>query len=337
MSLATRCAACGTVFRVVQDQLRVSSGWVRCGRCGEVFNAIESLVDLETDRPGDGGLPSVHGARVMEDLARVAGKVEPGSWSPPPSPAADAYPPGDVEPGRRDKPSIADTGPLGHELASEPEASARRPLDVVFDSDGDVPATGLPPTASTPGLRPWPTRATEHPPPKVAPGFVRQAERAARWRHPAMRAGLSMVAVVAAAVLGWQVSVTHHDWLAARWPVLTPVVEQMCAVGGCRLEPPRRIESLVVDSSGLIRSDALGQYRLTAVMFNRSSLALRVPAVDLAITDALGQVIARRVLAVSELGVDATEIKPGAELLVAATLEVTAAPVVGYTIELFYP
>jgi ribosomal protein L11 methyltransferase len=31
--LATRCSACGTVFRVVQDQLRVSEGWVRCGRC----------------------------------------------------------------------------------------------------------------------------------------------------------------------------------------------------------------------------------------------------------------------------------------------------------------
>ena len=45
MSLATRCTACGTVFRVVQDQLRVSEGWVRCGRCTEVFNAVENLVD----------------------------------------------------------------------------------------------------------------------------------------------------------------------------------------------------------------------------------------------------------------------------------------------------
>ena len=43
MSLATRCTACGTVFRVVQDQLKVSEGWVRCGRCNEVFNALEGL------------------------------------------------------------------------------------------------------------------------------------------------------------------------------------------------------------------------------------------------------------------------------------------------------
>ena len=83
MSLATRCTSCGTVFRVVQDQLRVSSGWVRCGRCSEVFNAIESLVDLELDRPGEGAAASVHGSRVMQDLARVAA----GTAEPPVAPA----------------------------------------------------------------------------------------------------------------------------------------------------------------------------------------------------------------------------------------------------------
>ena len=43
MTLATRCPACGTAFRVVSDQLRVSSGWVRCGRCGSSFDALEHL------------------------------------------------------------------------------------------------------------------------------------------------------------------------------------------------------------------------------------------------------------------------------------------------------
>ena len=48
MTLATRCPTCGTVFRVVQDQLRVSQGWVRCGRCSEAFNALESMVEVPT-------------------------------------------------------------------------------------------------------------------------------------------------------------------------------------------------------------------------------------------------------------------------------------------------
>lgn len=37
--LITRCPACGTRFRVVPDQLRISEGWVRCGHCAEVFDA----------------------------------------------------------------------------------------------------------------------------------------------------------------------------------------------------------------------------------------------------------------------------------------------------------
>lgn len=51
MSLATRCPSCDTVFRVVQDQLKVSEGWVRCGRCDTVFSALEGLFDLEREAP----------------------------------------------------------------------------------------------------------------------------------------------------------------------------------------------------------------------------------------------------------------------------------------------
>ena len=62
MSLATRCTECGTVFRVVQDQLKVSEGWVRCGRCSAVFNALENLCELEADSIDSGRAPA-HGAR----------------------------------------------------------------------------------------------------------------------------------------------------------------------------------------------------------------------------------------------------------------------------------
>lgn len=51
MSLATRCTHCGTIFKVVQDQLKVSEGWVRCGRCNEVFHALPTLFDLDTEPP----------------------------------------------------------------------------------------------------------------------------------------------------------------------------------------------------------------------------------------------------------------------------------------------
>ncbi len=70
MSLATRCPICSTVFRVVQDQLKVSEGWVRCGRCAKVFNAFEGLFDLERELAAMTP-PTVSPAqRVLEDLAQ---------------------------------------------------------------------------------------------------------------------------------------------------------------------------------------------------------------------------------------------------------------------------
>lgn len=46
MSLITRCPTCGTMFKVVPDQLRISEGWVRCGHCTEVFDASANLQDV---------------------------------------------------------------------------------------------------------------------------------------------------------------------------------------------------------------------------------------------------------------------------------------------------
>jgi predicted Zn finger-like uncharacterized protein len=78
--LATRCPACGTVFRVVLDQLRVSEGWVRCGRCSDVFNAGQALVDLESGatrrlvfetppgEPAPPAPPAAHGQDTVAEL-----------------------------------------------------------------------------------------------------------------------------------------------------------------------------------------------------------------------------------------------------------------------------
>lgn len=49
MSFITRCPSCGTAFRVVSDQLRISEGWVRCGHCQHVFDAT---LDLQPWWPG---------------------------------------------------------------------------------------------------------------------------------------------------------------------------------------------------------------------------------------------------------------------------------------------
>ncbi len=47
MSLVTRCTSCGTLFKVVADQLKISDGWVRCGQCATVFDAQANLVEAQ--------------------------------------------------------------------------------------------------------------------------------------------------------------------------------------------------------------------------------------------------------------------------------------------------
>jgi predicted Zn finger-like uncharacterized protein len=71
MSLATRCIHCGTIFKIVEDQLKVSEGWVRCGRCQEVFNALPTLFDMESEAPPPRRTPPPQPAPVHEPVTTV--------------------------------------------------------------------------------------------------------------------------------------------------------------------------------------------------------------------------------------------------------------------------
>ncbi|MDM0122482.1 DUF3426 domain-containing protein [Variovorax arabinosiphilus] len=95
MSLATRCPECGTTFKVVRDQLRISDGWVRCGRCSHVFDGTEHLHDTEAVAP-DGGP-----AATVDDVSRGPALPSPEASAPsafvgddaePASTASDAAP-----------------------------------------------------------------------------------------------------------------------------------------------------------------------------------------------------------------------------------------------------
>ena len=155
MSLATRCPACGTIFRVVQDQLKVSEGWVRCGQCHEVFHGIEALFDLDSD-------PAV--------AARRAAARRPAAAPPPTRVFADQRASAPI-------PMPVQTPPAP---APSPIAIPVRPSAPVSTSRQSVPATpsafgtsGLP--AAPPAIRPGytgftpATRPLEPPPPPRSP------------------------------------------------------------------------------------------------------------------------------------------------------------------------
>ncbi|MBW8469440.1 MAG: DUF3426 domain-containing protein [Thiobacillus sp.] len=66
MSFTTRCPACGTMFKVVPDQLKISDGWVRCGHCADVFDATLYLQTWEAPAPEPQLVPAAAPAAASE-------------------------------------------------------------------------------------------------------------------------------------------------------------------------------------------------------------------------------------------------------------------------------
>ena len=111
----------------------------------------------------------------------------------------------------------------------------------------------------------------------------------------------------------------------------------MCGPLACRVGPVHAIDSLALESSGLVRVEKSNVYKLQLALRNRSDIAVALPALDLSLTDSQGKLLARRVLRAAELGVKQDTLAAGRELALQATLQAATEPVAGYTLELFYP
>ena len=88
MSYTTRCPACGTTFRVVPDQLKISDGWVRCGHCADVFDATLYLQAWVPPPAAAARAPDPVVEASVNSRAEVAGPaaMPPDNPSTPPAP-----------------------------------------------------------------------------------------------------------------------------------------------------------------------------------------------------------------------------------------------------------
>lgn len=318
MSLATRCTSCGTVFRVVQDQLKVSEGWVRCGRCNEVFNALEGLFDLDRDSPPEWS--------ESKQMTPAAAPFEEEREEVPDPDLVDKIDEQLFGTSRR-----TGFGALTG-LGSSDRGRGPDFADARFDTD--VPDdVMLPSLGST-------TPSSSEPPsvdPDDAPAFVRQAEQQARWESSGLRKAMALLAVLLAALLLGQAAHHHRDAVAARLPGAAPALQAWCRWTGCRIEPPRRIEDIVVESTALSKTTSGDAFRFSVVLRNRAPTAAAVPWLELTLTDASGELLARRALSPQDLRVRASEIGAGAETTLQAMLSTGTLRVTGYTVEIFYP
>ncbi|KQW40186.1 zinc-ribbon and DUF3426 domain-containing protein [Rhizobacter sp. Root404] len=318
MSLATRCTACGTVFRVVQDQLKVSEGWVRCGRCSEVFNALEGLFDLTRETPLEApidlppqvprpaaGIDAALGDKIDAQLQRTPD--EPGQ-----APAVSARDRLEFPDARFDTHLLSEPGSdvppdEGAALTVAPDESALL--------DDDIEAASAEP----------------------APEFVQRAQRQARWQSPTMRAAFGGAAALLIVGLALQVMHQQRDFIAARWPATAPALASWCEALSCTIAAPRRIEDVAVDSTALTQSTLPDAYHLAVVLRNRGAIPVAMPSLDLSLTDTTGQLVARKVLTPRDFRAAAAPIRPGTDASLQLEFSAGGARVTGYTVEVFYP
>ena len=358
MSLATRCTACGTVFRVVQDQLKVSEGWVRCGRCNEVFDAREQLFDLERETPPPWPRPiEPQGQALVEALdddvfepehkdAEQADVSLP-SWQQPAEEAQEMRAPQEssvassvLGESEADAPS-SDEYSASSQWLSPPQAP---PASVHFSPDSERHAADAQTRESMPvdidGLAADPDDS-----PHSTPSFMRKAAKVRPPSSPTQRRLWTGVGLALALTLTGQALFHYRDTVAALDPQAHTYLKQLCQLLSCEIRPLQRIDALSVEGSSFTPVPAqIQQYRLAVLLRNRADSALALPSFELSLTDSGGALLARRVLGPADFaasapasGNPAGTIAAKSELSLQTTLRSNDARLVGYTVEVFYP
>lgn len=343
MTLSTRCPSCGTIFKVVPDQLKVSEGWVRCGQCAEVFDASANLRPLEDAfRPE----PAMEPVEPVEEPAPEVALDFPEAAQAPPaavwmrrSPAARILLHGEVP--ERPEPVLHDeVRHFDDETVDVPSAL------LLQTADSDEPQQSLYQPAFVP---PAPDAGTPEAEADAEEGdaaatlrgfdFVRVAERRAFWQRPAVAALSLMVCLLLAAVLLLQVARTERDRLAANLPGLRPALESLCGPLRCQLAPLQRIDAVVIDASSFnkVRGEL---FQFDVEVRNTAGVALAMPSLELTLTDTQDQPLLRRVLAPAELRAAPALAAGGAwsgSLPVQLLPPLTGERVAGYRVLAFYP
>jgi predicted Zn finger-like uncharacterized protein len=304
------------MFKVVPDQLRVSEGWVRCGQCEEVFDANANL------QTGIGESPASEPQRTT-DIPIECSPPHARGHEVDTATAADPEEASVMEPFLEVNPHALHIDPI-EVPGVAPAADAPH---VPFDPSGPPqPAVG--PT-STDAVQAEPVHS-----------FMQHARPPSRWHRRWVRVALSLTCVVLGMLLFLQVVYRERDRIAVMQPDAKRLLERMCTVLACRINPVRQIESVLIDSSSFtkVRADV---YRLNFTLKNAAQIAIATPAMELTLTDMQDQAIVRRVFTAGDFGSQASAMEPGAELQltlpVAVKLSASSTRISGYRLLSFYP
>ena len=149
---------------------------------------------------------------------------------------------------------------------------------------------------------------------------------------------MSLLSLLLAVGLLLQVALHYRDLVVTLLPATRPALQAACELANCRIEPLRRIDDIVIESSALNALPGNETVRLSVVLRNRGVFPLAMPAIELTLTDAGGQMISRRILGPDDFAVAEPAVLPAAsEAPLQLVLATSGRRPSGYTVEPFYP
>ena len=316
MSMVTTCPNCATSFNAEPEVLLARNGRVRCGKCKQIFDGLLHLTSLEA-------------LQATVGMKADAAAEQPTDVSPTPAPA-DYWPP---------LPDAPDTPvpPMPLEIVA-----AAQPEYVAPASDKPV-ATAVASSASVTVPAAWATQE--------APDAPVLADEHDEHDGPPVRVhrGWAMATTAVVLLLVGQVSYQYRSELAVHVPILKPALTQVCAWVGCvvpplqqpaMLLPSAQPTALHIEASDLQIIDKAVPHRvqLTATLRNYAATELGFPALDLALNDPRGHVVARRVFVPREYlpAADAPTavLAPSAEATVRVDMDISGLSAEGFRLTL---
>lgn len=333
--MLTRCPHCATAFRVGPEQLKKRQGRVRCGACHQVFDALDGLIEVTA--PGSSPEPeSAPGSMNIAPLAPLVEVAMPAqqpvvaeavSESVSPTPTTPVAPhqcetadPAQPEPVAEIDPAISDTA-----MSPAQPQMAQAATGGVEAGDSSTDA----------GHWAAAVQALEAPVHRAPPtGKTRRASRVA----------LSLACLLALGTLLAQAAYHLRVELTTQLPLARPWLQRACESLGCQIGLPTDAERLGIESSDLNPEPGdTTRLRLVATLRNRAPYAQGWPHLELTLTDANDQALARRVIVPDEYLTHLPSARSGdgfsaqSELTLTLPLATKHAAAAGYRLYLFYP
>lgn len=290
----TQCPDCKRQFRILAEQLSAAEGEVKCGYCGQQFNALLALYDQPLP-------PATESTDVPEaepdktDVETVEPDIDSNDL-----PEPDFELPMEAEPGEVDETGIEPEISLKSEEETEEQASAAMDLSAlereIMSPEPESESEPEPDPESDPDSdlssepdEPISAKNTHY----VFPEEYLDEEEPApsRARSLLWGAGCLILMILLVTQAGW----FYRDRIVARYPQITPYLQQLCERFQCRVTRYDKLEGI-----RLVNRDVRDHPRyeksllVNASMINEADRSQPFPRVQLSLFNNEGKVMSWR-------------------------------------------